>query len=123
VGLDLAIAWVDGDADHLRTLVNGWATGGPHVTALFAALHEVLARRVATVRRLDGERFRSTIARGMVAFQSVTLAEPRYRSATRAELENPEVGPAVRELVAARFGDFVTEDPATLDWLLTHRFG
>lgn len=88
-------------ADSFNTLLPSFTNssltsrGGTHVQGLLMGLADAF-NELARPRRAFGP---ADMRSGLYAFVSVFLTDPHYRGATTAELINPEVEKAVREVV------------------------
>lgn len=78
--------------------------GGPHLTALRAAVTRILSP-------LGGARRGVDYCEGLVAFVSMKVPDPQFEGCTRSKLANPEVGPIMGRLVTRALAGLLAERP------------
>ncbi|MCC6648947.1 MAG: type IIA DNA topoisomerase subunit B [Polyangiaceae bacterium] len=112
--IELALQWTEDTTEHVRSYVNGIPTahGGTHESGLSTSIvkgvrafmeAKNIAPRGVTITAED-------IREGVVAIESVYVADPQFQGQTKDRLNNPEVAGQVEGLVR----------PALENWLLAN---
>ncbi len=116
VFVEVAAAWSDAPYFDLRSFVGQSQTreGGHHETHFWRGLVEALAlRRPEAFRRTPrASRWRHVLAPGLLGVVHVMLKDPNFAGPTRARLDSPAAGAAVRAQVAEAFYAYLAAHPA-----------
>ena len=113
--LELALTWTDATDDHLRSYVNGVNTGsgGTHEAGVRAAVVKAIRAWISTHGRSVPPGIKITsedIREGTRGVVSLFMSDPQFQGQTKNRLNNPEVAPAVENMVW----------PALEQWLNEH---
>lgn len=113
LGVDIAVRWGTGYDTSVRSFVNVIATpkGGTHVAGFEAALTKSFndAMRASKALKVnDADVIKDDVLEGMTAVVAVRLAEPQFEGQTKEILGTPAVRSAVRKIVVAELGNFLT---------------
>lgn len=88
--------------------------GGMHLTGFRAALTRTLndyARKNEFIKGAEETLTGEDVREGLTAVVSVKVREPQFEGQTKAKLGNPEVKPAVEQVVAEKLADFLERNP------------
>ena len=113
LGVGVAVRWGTGYESAVRSFVNVIATpkGGTHVAGFEAALTKAFNDAMRSTKALkvnDADVVKDDVLEGMTAVVAVRLAEPQFEGQTKEILGTPAVRSAVRKIVLAELGKFLT---------------
>ena len=115
--IEIALMWTESLDYYLRSYVNGIRTpnGGTHESGLNAAIVKAV-RGFMTAKKISVKGVTigaEDIREGGVGILSVYVTEPQFQGQTKHRLNNPEVAPAVENLIRPAIEQWLLENPTT----------
>ena len=119
VDIDLCLRWTESTDEHVRSYVNGipTAAGGSHESGVRAAVQKAVRQHMET-HKLTPRGVKVTpddVREGLIAVVSVFIPEPQFQGQTKDKLNNPEVQPAVENMVRPALERWLNENGSAAD--------
>lgn len=113
---EIAVQYTDNIRQEIQSFTNNILTpgGGTHVMGFRTALTRTLnahGRKKGLLKEKDENLTGEDTVEGITAVISVKIPDPQFEGQTKDKLGNPNVKPAVDEIVATALGDWLEEHP------------
>ena len=114
--VEIALQYTNAYQEHIFTFANNIHTieGGMHLTGFKTALTRTInsyARKSGLLKEKDNNLTAEDVREGLTAVVSVKLADPQFEGQTKSKLGNAEMRTAVENVFAAKFNEFLEENP------------
>ncbi|KKW42930.1 MAG: gyrase subunit B protein [Candidatus Magasanikbacteria bacterium GW2011_GWA2_56_11] len=114
--VEVALQYTDDYSESLFAFANNIANpdGGMHVAGFRSALTRTIntyARNKGLLKEKDANLSGDDVREGLTAIISVKIPNPQFEGQTKAKLGNPEVKPAVENVLAEELAIFLEEHP------------
>lgn len=124
VRVELALQWNDAYTETFFAYTNNIPNrdGGTHVSGFRSALTRTMSGYAARNDMLKGGKVTLSgedMREGLVGVLSIKMHEPKFSSQTKEKLVSSEVKSAVEQVLGARLGAFLEENPAAAKGILS----
>ena len=116
VTVEIALQYTNEFRENIVSFANNIQTieGGTHLTGFSTALTRVMnkyARDNGILKEKDQNFTSEDVREGLTAIISVKVPEPQFEGQTKGKLGNSEVRGITEKVFAAKFGEFLSENP------------
>ncbi|MBU1446210.1 DNA topoisomerase IV subunit B, partial [Patescibacteria group bacterium] len=114
--VEIALQYTNAYQEHIFTFANNIHTieGGMHLTGFKTALTRTInsyARKNGVLKEKETNLTAEDVREGLTAVISVKLGDPQFEGQTKSKLGNAEMRTAVENVFAAKFNEFLEENP------------
>ncbi len=116
ISVEIAIQYTTEFRENILTFANNIQTveGGTHLTGFSTALTRIMnkyARENGMLKEKDLNFTNEDVKEGLTVIVSVKVPEPQFEGQTKSKLGNSEVRKIVDNVFAAKFSEFLSENP------------